>query len=237
MPAKKPTRKKQHKKKGVPLRITLLALALAVATVAGIASVKFFKTTRGKVVLLDAGISDYYSMVQEEIDAELRQTLTTLDLETPPKTGMQTTKIGGRSYRVYEWYTSCRGACSPDKIGLAFTKAAKRKGAIARSKLEEHPGGGETIVVTVGSRRYPTHQITIRSPGRGDPQPVSQTPVPRVAIVIDDFGHSQNETVRSFLDLDLPLTIAVLPALARSLAPSRAPGPGRLSVAATPWLP
>ena len=71
-------------------------------------------------------------------------------------------------------------------------------------------------MITVGSRRYPTHRITITQPGRAERPPSPAEGEPRLALVIDDFGYSKNETVESFLMIDLPLTISVLPSLPRS---------------------
>ena len=81
------------------------------------------------------------------------------------------------------------------------------------------------MVITIGSRRFPTHIVTVRQPSR---QPAARArPQPRLAIVVDDFGYSRNETVESFLALDLPLTVAVLPSLPRTeyvLSHARAAG-------------
>jgi len=216
------SRKKSSKTtKGVPLRVKLLAIFLVVSIGAGIGSVKLFKTTRGKIILLDAGLTDYYSMVQQEIDIELRGPLEALGFDRTLERRMRTTTVDGQTYRIHDWEASCPAPCSPAKIGLAFTKAAKQNGAVARSKLEEHSDGSETILITVGSRRFPTHQITVRQPAPTARQAASPPQArgegrPRVAIVIDDFGQSRSETVQSFLSLDFPVTISVLPSLPRS---------------------
>ena len=211
-----PRKKKKKTAKNAPLRVKLLAAFLVLVVIAGIGTVKLFQTTRGRIILLDAGFSDYYDVVQQELDAELRKPLESLGFEKTFRQRIDVTTIDGREYRVRHWQASCPGSCSPTKIGLAFTKAAKTKGAVVRSRIEDSKGTGETIVITVGSRRYPTHRITITQPGRAErPHPPAQGKS-RLALVIDDFGYSKNETVELFLTVDLPLTISVLPSLPRS---------------------
>jgi polysaccharide deacetylase 2 family uncharacterized protein YibQ len=184
------------------------------ARLAGIGTIKLFQTTRGRIILLDAGFTAYYDMVQQDLDVELRKPLESLGFDKTLRQKVDVMTIGGRKYRIRHWQTSCSGSCSPAKIGLAFTKAARTKGAVVRSRIEESKSAGETIVITVGSRRYPTHRITITPPGRAQREPVTKRP--RLALVIDDFGYSKNETVESFLSIDLPLTISILPSLPRS---------------------
>ena len=211
-----PRKKKKKTGKNAPLRVKLLAAFLVLAVLAGIGTVKLFQTTRGRIILLDAGFSDYYDVVQQELDAELRKPLESLGFDKTLRQRIDVTTVGGREYRIRHWQASCPGSCSPAKSGLAFTKAAKKKGAIVRSRIEDSKRAGETIVITVGSRRYPTHRITITQPGRADRPPPPAESKPQVALVIDDFGYSKNETVKSFLNIDLPLTISVLPSLPHS---------------------
>jgi polysaccharide deacetylase 2 family uncharacterized protein YibQ len=187
--------------------------------VAGVGSVKLLQTTRGRVILLDAGFTSYYSMVQQELDDELRRSLEPFGFDRSLAERIRPTQIGHRDYNVRHWEASCGGPCSPAKIGLAFTKAAKRRGAVARSSVESWDDGsasGEMVLITVGSRRYATHRITIRTTDHapGGSPPAQQTP--KLALVIDDFGYSRSETVEAFLSMDLPLTIAVIPSLPRT---------------------
>ena len=213
-----PRKKRRPTKKGVPIRVKLFVASLVLVLAAGIGSVKLFQTTRGKIILLDAGFTEYYSLVQQELDAELRRSLESFGLDRSLKQGVQRIRIGKAEYDVRHWEASCRGPCSPAKIALAFTKAAKKKGAVARSRLESPKGdspSGDTIVITVGSRRFATHEITIEQPAIS-PRQSRQPAKPQLALVIDDFGYSKSAIIESFLAIDLPLTIAVLPSLPRS---------------------
>lgn len=46
--------------------------------------------------------------------------------------------------------------------------------------------------------------------------PVVEAYKPRIAIVIDDFGNSDNEVIRNFLQLNMPLTVSIIPGHAYS---------------------
>ena len=68
-----PRRKKKKITKNPPLRVKLFAAFLVVVVLAGIGMVKLFQTTHGRIILLDAGFTDYYDTVQQELEAELRR--------------------------------------------------------------------------------------------------------------------------------------------------------------------
>ncbi len=66
-----------------------------------------------------------------------------------------------------------------------------------------------------------THRILVRSA----PAPaIAQRDgrAPRIALVIDDLGHNFNDTTRGFLDLGVPLTLAILPDRPKSKSVFRA---------------
>lgn len=196
---------------GLPLRVKLIVIALAALLVAGVGSVKLFQSARGQVILLDAGFDDYYSVVQQTLDEDLRGSLVAFGFDRNLKENVRVARSGERDYHVRQWEASCAAACSPAKIVLAMTQATKKSGGVVRSSVAPPRNGApETLSITVGSRRYLTHEITILTTSQHVAPPVER---PRIALVIDDFGYSRNETVESFLSLDLPLTVGVIPAL------------------------
>lgn len=210
---------KKRKKKtpqGTPVRVKLLATILVIVTVAGIASVKFFDTTRGRVILLDAGITDYYSQVQEELEGSLRIAVRSLGMIDGLEVRVEREKVGSHPVLVRRWVAQCHGDCSPARIGLAFTKAARGRGAKAHSSVVERNDGGHNIIVAVGSRRFVTHRVEVRSTIAPAEPATTPHARPRLALVIDDFGYSRSNLIEAFLALDLPLTIAVIPSLPRT---------------------
>ncbi|MDH3214828.1 MAG: divergent polysaccharide deacetylase family protein [Candidatus Krumholzibacteria bacterium] len=229
-----PKKKRKKSPKTVPLRVRLLVAFLMVTTIAGIGLVKLLETTRGKVILLDIGFTSYYDIVQEELDGDLRRSLIQFGLLNGLTEEVRITRVRGDAYYVRHWKTRCDGPCSSAKINLAVTKSAKRRGAVASSSLEnwgKRAVAGATIVITVGSRRYPTHRITIDKP-RHTPQALPAPPtVPKLALVIDDFGYSKADVVEAFFEMDLPLTISVIPSLPRTrYAIERAKSSGKQAI-------
>ncbi len=81
----------------------------------------------------------------------------------------------------------------------------REEGTIARPKLQYLLGAGEASAARATLTLYP---------------PLGEAPLmgaqPRVAIIIDDFGHNYGRTVRGLLDLGVPITASILPGRNRS---------------------
>ncbi|UCG52636.1 MAG: divergent polysaccharide deacetylase family protein [Candidatus Latescibacterota bacterium] len=186
-------------------------MALVVVVVAGVVSVKYLETPRGKVFLLDRGFSDYYSQVQDTLDVELRRVIRELGLERNLKETSRAILVRGNRFATRRWVTSCDQACSLFRVNLALTEATQRVGGVVRSSREVR--AGEVLRIEVGSQKFTTlridvHQTTERSEKTSPPEPTS-----KIALVIDDFGYSKDEIAEAFLDIDLPLTFSVIPTL------------------------
>ncbi|MDH3197911.1 MAG: divergent polysaccharide deacetylase family protein, partial [Candidatus Krumholzibacteria bacterium] len=130
------------------------------------------------------------------------------------------------------WEVPCPEATNLIDLNIAFTKAAARAGA--RVRRGEERDGGRTLLLHVGSHRYDTHRITLRRLSRvARVRPPSPEPGERalVAIVIDDFGYSTGDVAEAIIDMDLPLTISIIPTLPRSQwALDRARARGRCTI-------
>jgi polysaccharide deacetylase 2 family uncharacterized protein YibQ len=116
------------------------------------------------------------------------------------------------------WDIPCDESTDLLMVNVTLTEAVEAAGAVVRRS--EEADGGRTLVFQVGTGRVDTHRLTLRrlSPeiiGREVPPPEK---LPKVAIVIDDFGYTKNGIAREILDLDLPLSIAILPTLRHSRA-------------------
>jgi polysaccharide deacetylase 2 family uncharacterized protein YibQ len=101
------------------------------------------------------------------------------------------------------------------ECNLAVTRAVRRAGGRVIRGADEGPDHRElrTLVMWIGYGDIETHRLTLKEsavPDGGD-RLAAATSSPKIAIVIDDFGHSGSETVMGIIDLDFPITISVLP--------------------------
>jgi polysaccharide deacetylase 2 family uncharacterized protein YibQ len=101
------------------------------------------------------------------------------------------------------------------QINVAITKGVHAIGGRVRSCREGKDG--TIITMEIGTRRLVTHRCIIRRGSEREHLARSgERAVPVVAICVDDFGFFDNELVREFLELDVPLTISVIPGLKHS---------------------
>jgi polysaccharide deacetylase 2 family uncharacterized protein YibQ len=206
---------RSRKSAGTPARLKVLATVLVVLAVAGIATVKYLQTPRGRVLLLDRGFHTYYAQVQEETGDALKSALEDFGLRRRIDESAGFARANGKTVRYLEWDIECEESTNFVLVNVELTKAAKTTGArVRRSKEGED---GRVLVFHVGSERYDTHRITInkeRRSARRKAAPAKKRP--RIALVIDDFGYHRGAVVEAMLTIDMPLSIAILPSLAHS---------------------
>jgi len=206
-----PRKKRSTRPKRTPLRVRILIAILAVAVIAGIGFVKYLESARGNVLLLDSGFSDYYAPVQEKIDGELRVALRSLNLDKDLKENIWTVDVGDKPVGLRRWKTSCSEERSFVSVNLVLTQAVRQAAGVVRSSREGP--SGRSLVLEVGSRRYTTHRIEVTRDHRTVTKMPEPSKKPQLALVIDDFGYSKNGVVESFLQVDLALTLSVIPTL------------------------
>jgi len=208
-----PKKKKSSHKKGVPVRIKLLIGVLVAFVVGGVVLVKYLQTPAGQVLLLDQGFDAYYEQVQLRIDVELRKEIRRLGLRESLRESSRRVNIGKRDAVQREWTATLERPRSLIRVNVALTGAVRRGSGIVRSSKENKAGDG--LVLEVGSRKYTTHRIKIQQPRHAvkEKKPQEPTRKSRIAIVIDDFGYSRNKVVRSLIDIDLPITLSIIPTL------------------------
>ena len=206
--------------------------ALVFAAVAGILVVSLLQSPRGRVFLLDIGFTDRYESVQGALDVELKKALRDLDLHKTLQEKKNPLTIDGRTKYRRDWSATLESSQRVVRVNVALTEAVRRAGGRVRSSKEE-PGGG--LDLDVGSRKYTTHRIRILpapgvpgevrrehvgaaggEPGAADEAPGEVKRPKRIALVIDDFGYTTDDLVEKFLDMDVPLTISVIPTLRHS---------------------
>ncbi|MFZ5587474.1 MAG: divergent polysaccharide deacetylase family protein [Thermodesulfobacteriota bacterium] len=109
--------------------------------------------------------------------------------------------------------TRLRVRLAPDQDAgaLARALALALRGKADQVREQGREARAATILVHLGQRL--THQVELEPSGAPTPTPPAPPPAvdrPRVAIVIDDLGHSL-EAAHKLLALDLPLGFSVLP--------------------------
>lgn len=215
-------RKKKTKSSVRMRRAALFIFSFAVVATAVLLVTNALRSPRGKLVFLDAGFGGRYEIVQDEIDAELDAAIRRLGLEKRLRETTTPVSVGKREFRRREWVVDLPRSESLIRVNLALTEAVQRAGGIVRSSREDPEGN---VTLRVGSRRYTTHVVKIsRGAGVSHEAPSGERNVgtaesadavrrPRIALVIDDFGYSRDESVEKFLAVDFPITVSVIPEL------------------------
>ena len=190
-----------------PRRVKFFLTLLVFLALAGGAATKFLKTTRGAVFLVDQGVESALPRVETEIGVTLRRTLEGVGLR--------------RQLRVHSegdpavWDLPCDEDTDLLLVNVALTEAVRSIGAVVRNS--EQTDGGRTLDFRAGTHTRDTHRLTVRrlAPATlaAEPPPAK---APKLAIVIEDFGYSENGIARDMIDLEMPLTVSILPELRHS---------------------
>jgi hypothetical protein len=113
---------------------------------------------------------------------------------------------------VREYVFASPAHLTPAQCHLELARAARAvHGEVLRA--EERHARGEELVLVVGFGRVATHRIVVRPTQL--PRDIAARR-PRIVLVVDDIGHNLNRTTRGFLDLGVPVTLAILPDLRKS---------------------
>jgi polysaccharide deacetylase 2 family uncharacterized protein YibQ len=188
-------------------RVKFFVGLLVVLGLGGGAAVKFLQTTRGGIFLVDHGVESALPRVERDLGVTLKRALEASGLRKQLR--VQTT--AGPAM----WDLPCEEATDLLLINVALTEATRAVGGTVRTSEEEDRG--HTLVFHVGTHTRDTHRLTIR---RLAPHVIAaQGPaprVPRIAIVIDDLGYTEGGIAGEILDLDMPITVSILPELRHS---------------------
>jgi len=192
----------------------MLAVVLCLVFVAALGIYRYLRTESGRVFLLDAGIDSRYTHVQRDVEQRIVKALRRygvmgkhLRIESDNQAGSEAAA------------TVIRAETAPDvslvQINAAIAKSVRAIGGRVRSCREGKDG--TIITMEIGTRRALTHRCVIKKGSEREHRAgAAQRPARVVAICVDDFGFFNNELVKEFLDLDIPLTIAVIPGLKHS---------------------
>ncbi|HXV14712.1 MAG TPA: divergent polysaccharide deacetylase family protein [Candidatus Krumholzibacteria bacterium] len=201
------TTRNSNRDERAPKRAKLFVAALVVLALTGGAAVKFLQTTRGAIFLVDHGVESALPRVEREVGATLKRSLEASGLRRQLRTQ--------RGSGPVAWDLPCDESTDLLLVNVALTEAARGIGAVVRTS--EEADDGRTLLFHVGTHTRDTHRLTIR---RLAPEAMAaQGPAPRtprIAIVIDDFGYTDGGIAREMLELEMPVTISILPQLRHS---------------------
>ncbi len=194
------------------IRLWLIVIALALVVIVGV--VELFSSGRAGVVRERIFGKRDVTTRAERIDAALDDALARLHV-----TGLKTerTERDTLGYLYSRWEKTGRipEGTSLYECNLALTEAARESGGrlIRGSETDADWRGLTSLDLRFGIGELETHHVVLKETERSDAPIVARREQagPRVAIVIDDFGYNRSKTALGFLELEQPITVAVLP--------------------------
>jgi polysaccharide deacetylase 2 family uncharacterized protein YibQ len=192
-------------------RLKMFAGLLCIVFIAALGSYRYLKTENGRVFLLDAGVGSRFSYVQGDMEKRIVKALR--------RYGVMGDRISygreeepGSQHPIAIIRAETAPGASLVQINAAISKGVRAIGGRVRSCREGRDG--TIITMDLGTRRFVTNRCIIRKGSEREHLARNeQRPSPVVAICVDDFGFFNNTLVRGFLDLDIPLTVSVIPGL------------------------
>jgi polysaccharide deacetylase 2 family uncharacterized protein YibQ len=102
---------------------------------------------------------------------------------------------------------------SYSNVNAAIAEAVETRGGRVIDVVEKgtFPDRPDALELSLGTTEGITHKVTLRS--ERPFAAVPSTAAPRIALVFYDLGYTTDGLARELLDLDVPLTFAVLPGL------------------------
>lgn len=209
--AKKSKDEDEPKNSRVPGSVKAFTFFLVVLAIGGSIGINYLKTTRGAVFLTDHGGVLAYGRAQRDASRILKHALETQDLRRNVRVIKDAAKPDAKE-RI-EWDVPCDEKTDLLKVNVALSEAAEAAGLVVRRSEEFDKG--KRLELEVGTHTLDTHRITLRlasasALAREVPPPEKR---PKLALVFDDFGYERGGIPREVIDLDIPLTITILPTL------------------------
>ncbi len=195
-------RSKKSQRSARPVLVLLVMIL-----VAGSATVAWLRSERGEIWLAERGVAS-----AQEHCAQLWQS-SLLD-------GLMDAGIPPDSVVVHPGYpveVEVGASCDLFALNLAVTRRLEAAGGQVAKGERFEDQGSSVLELWLGGKGYVSHRLLAR---RGPQASALQPPPPPkglLAIVVDDFGHNLNATVRQLLSLSVPITVAILPERPASL--------------------
>jgi polysaccharide deacetylase 2 family uncharacterized protein YibQ len=195
----------------VPGSVKLLTFLLVVLAIGGSIGINYLKTTRGAVFLTDHGAVMAYGRAQRDASRILKHALETENLRRNVRVIKDAAQPEAR--QAVQWDIPCDENTDLLKVNAALSEAAEAAGLVVRRSEEFDKG--KRVELQVGTHTLDTHRITLRlasaaAIAREIPPPEKRA---KLALVFDDFGYERGGIPREVIDLDIPLTITILPTL------------------------
>ena len=201
-------------KAGSSSRLKMFAGLLCLIFIAALGLYRYFKTDSGSVFLLDAGSGSRFAHVQGNLEKRVVKALKRCGV-AGARMKIASENEPGSGHPVTIIRAETPSDASLVQINAAISESVRAMGARVRACREGKDG--TIITMELGTRRLVTHRCVIKKGTERERQAAKdERPAPVVAICVDDFGFFNNDLVREFLELDIPLTISVIPGLKHS---------------------
>jgi len=201
----------EAKSSRVPGAVKAFTFVLVVLAIGGSIGVNYLKTTRGAVYLTDHGAVLAYGRAQRDASRILKRTLETENLRRNIRVMKDAVKPEAK--QPVQWDIPCAETTDLLKVNVALSEAAQAAGLVVRRSEEFDEG--KRLELEFGTNTLATHKITLRLASAQaiarDIAPPEKRP--KIALVFDDFGYDRGGIAREVIDLDLPLTVTILPTL------------------------
>jgi polysaccharide deacetylase 2 family uncharacterized protein YibQ len=209
--AKKSKDEDEPRSSRVPGSVKAFTFLLVVLAIGGSIGINYLKTTRGAVFLTDHGAVMAYGRAQRDGSRILKHALETENLRRNVHVVKDAAKPEAKQ-RV-EWDIPCDEKTDLLKVNVALSEAVEAAGLVVRRSEEFDKG--KRLELEVGTKTIDTHRLTLRLASASviarDVPPAEKRP--KLALVFDDFGYERGGIPREVIDLDIPLTITILPTL------------------------
>ncbi len=212
MPRTKSKKEDSEKKPSrVPASVKFVTALLLILAVGGSIGVNYLKSPRGAVFLADRGAHLAYARVQRDAGNALRRALDAQGLRRNIHVIRDEKEASEKA--PIAWDVPCAESTDLLQVNVVLTEAIQALGLVVRRS--EEFDNGRRLVFDVGTHTLDTHRLTLRL-ASADVVASEVAPPdrrPRLALVIDDMGYSKGGIAREMIELEIPLTVSILPGL------------------------
>jgi polysaccharide deacetylase 2 family uncharacterized protein YibQ len=197
-----------HKKRGLALSLVALVILVGVWIYGRHRPVKSRPVRHFSIPVFETHASHGTEAKVKELDRHLCDALLALAIpqEAIVFNTVETKEDGDDQWTYSDVVVRAEKTVPPTKIKAIFSRTL---GGHVPGGLLFHLEPDQTIV-EISVNGHPTHRVSFLAAVKKEFAPTPPRTLPKVAIIIDDFGYDQ-ETASSFLELDGIWTFSVLP--------------------------